>query len=762
MTPPAGHDARQTSDSSPPARSQLRSAGRRKEDRGRVRVSRACDRLRKHDALESALVYFATEQVYDVNIQPLDDAAAAATGERGISTQSHPSDQAVNGTGDTVVSPVDPVDGYPAEESIAFQADQTASSLDTVGVVSSRASLEPAQETDLQTHYVGPSSGVSFLRRVQKSLHQTSSFTHSSSIFAFGDAPLPDFDPAFFFLPPKSEAEDLVARYFDFAVPTHRFLHRPTIETWLNEFYHTKGSMTNEKDALGRSALLLMIFAQAIDYMPNSNAQDNSKIRHVATRTPSLIEFHRDLTMLSARYFLAADHRLSKERGEVRLTSVQARLCQCFFLLSQSRINHCWNLFGTTAHLALAIGLNRRRRWDTSNRYDLIELECCRRVFWCAYSLDNYLSASLGRPRTFKDEDIDQELPICVNDSSIFRDRINTTLNKTQSIMFAPVAHISLSRIVSLVLRDLYPIFPLSPSDRVKFALRYSSDLWNWRLNLPKFLEAEELDSSMLLPLYQRQRNVLNLSFWHALILVYRPFLLSNFASLTRINNTSCQGTVTDTETAKNVAECLKAAMNIVKVVDDLAQAGQMFRAFWFTAYYSFCAVVVLYVYCIQQQCSLPETYQTYFDAAVKCQNQIHQVGTKESLHQRYYVVLEELRREAVHQMENRSRLAHAETVNGQHGVQNMVQSATKEQHSNADTASDHPLDTGLGNGNGCHMMPDGNVFGESPSSLMAEMTSWGEFASLVTGGSGLDMLFSGDMNSSWDIPQNSNFEALM
>lgn len=90
------------------------------------------------------------------------------------------------------------------------------------------------------------------------------------------------------------------------------------------------------------------------------------------------------------------------------MTSVQARLCQCFYLLSQSRINHCWNLFGTTAHLALAIGLNRRRRWDTSNRYDLIELECCRRVFWCAYSLDNYLSASLGRPRTFKDEDIDQ------------------------------------------------------------------------------------------------------------------------------------------------------------------------------------------------------------------------------------------------------------------------------------------------------------------------------------------------------------------
>lgn len=206
----------------------------------------------------------------------------AASSVRGSSTRSDPSDQTINAAGEGAVAAIDPASGHVDEERNVFQADHTASNPDAMGVVSSRASLEPAQQTDLQTHYVGPSSGVSFLRRVQKRLHQTSSFTHSSSIFAFGDAPLPEFDPAFFFLPPKSEAEELLARYFDFAVPTHRFLHRPTIETWLGEFYETKGVMKNEKDALGRSALLLMVFAQATDYMPNSNAQENSKIRHVS------------------------------------------------------------------------------------------------------------------------------------------------------------------------------------------------------------------------------------------------------------------------------------------------------------------------------------------------------------------------------------------------------------------------------------------------------------------------------------------------
>ena len=87
---------------------------------------------------------------------------------------------------------------------------------------------------------------------------------------------------------------------------------------------------------------------------------------------------------------------------------MQARLLQCFYLLTQSRINHCWSLFGTTAHLALAIGLNRGRRYDPSATVDYVELENRRRTFWVAYSLDKYLSAALGRPMTYKDEDIDQ------------------------------------------------------------------------------------------------------------------------------------------------------------------------------------------------------------------------------------------------------------------------------------------------------------------------------------------------------------------
>lgn len=126
----------------------------------------------------------------------------------------------------------------------------------------------------------------------------------------------------------------------------------------------------------------------------------------------------------------------------MQLASVQARLCQCLWLLSQSRINYCYSLFGTVARLLFALGLHRNRH-PRSNYMGQVEIECRRRTFWSAYSLDNYLSAALGRPRTFNDKDVDQELPSCVNDEDI-HDRQDGSISSSGqglSSMFGPVSY---------------------------------------------------------------------------------------------------------------------------------------------------------------------------------------------------------------------------------------------------------------------------------------------------------------------------------
>lgn len=146
----------------------------------------------------------------------------------------------------------------------------------------SRSSPEPqGGQKDQQGHWIGASSAAAFLIRIQKRLHQNSSLSHDSSIFTFGDAPLPEFDPSFFVLPPKPDAQRLVERYFDYAAPTHRFLHRPSIENLVEEFYETQGEMRGREDGKAKAALLMVVFAQAQAYMPpGSTVQENRYYRH--------------------------------------------------------------------------------------------------------------------------------------------------------------------------------------------------------------------------------------------------------------------------------------------------------------------------------------------------------------------------------------------------------------------------------------------------------------------------------------------------
>lgn len=147
--------------------------------------------------------------------------------------------------------------------------------------LSSRNSPEPVQ-TDRQGHYVGPSSGASFLLRIQRKLqHPSSAFSSDTSIFTFGDLPLPESDPRFLILPPLSEAEALLCRYFDFASATHRFLHRPTIEKWLQELYQTRGTMGDERSGRSKTALLFMVFAMAQNFPQSQTGMVDPSSRSV-------------------------------------------------------------------------------------------------------------------------------------------------------------------------------------------------------------------------------------------------------------------------------------------------------------------------------------------------------------------------------------------------------------------------------------------------------------------------------------------------
>jgi hypothetical protein len=289
--------------------------------------------------------------------------------------------------------------------------------------------------------------------------------------------------------------------------------------------------------------------------------------------------------------------------------------------------------------------------------------------------------------------------------------------------MMAPVEHIKLTRIVSLVLRDLYSIRPPSLSLRIELSSKYTSDLHAWRASLSRFLNDDQgrgIDSHLLIPIYQRQRSVLNLAFHHAMLLIHRPFLLSNFASLAHMPTHSTFAPNASIDTSANITSCLEAAMSIVRVVDDVFTSSNLFRSFWFTQYYAFCAVVVLYIYRIQQHLITPGICEGYFAAGQKCQRQLESVSETDCLARRYCLVLEELRLEAARPTSAPSPFS--------------MDPAEHETTTPNSTAQ-------YFNSGGNMPTPDSAVFNSSflpNSSIMADLTSWGQFDSLVTAGIGL------------------------
>ncbi|KAI0414706.1 fungal-specific transcription factor domain-containing protein [Xylaria grammica] len=485
-----------------------------------------------------------------------------------------------------------------------------------------RASPEPG-ERDRQGHFVGASSGLTFLLRLQRRLRRDPDTAPKTSVFTLGDAVLPTFDETSFAIPPRQEAESILKTYFELASPTYRYLHRPTVAGWMRELY-ADGNIAGG-NFYSKYAVVLTMLAQGISYVgSNPNGPDAET---------------------GVRCFLAAQQAISRETGPASLSTVQALLGACFCLLTRSRLAHCWSLFGTTARLILALGLHRRKKKPEVGLYPptgFIELECGKRTFWAAYTLDRYLSAILGRPCAFHDDDIDQEPPAIVEDQNLNSDSIIADDKRNMNTMLAPFSHRMLSLILGETLRRLYGVKSLDKATQYATMSELGTKVDAWKRDLPAFLNADKVDSKLLVPLFQRQSNILGLASAHVRILIYRPCLFNDYDK--------SLGTLSQA-TEDNVAKCVNAAMDIVTVVDRMIESAQFYAASWFSHYQAFCAVVVLYTYTIR--CKLDRTiWGKYYHAAERCQGCVATVANVDSLAQRLWVIMEEFRLEVLSQLQ--------------------------------------------------------------------------------------------------------------
>jgi hypothetical protein len=215
-----------------------------------------------------------------------------------------------------------------------------------------------------------------------------------------------------------------------------------------------------------------------------------------------------------------------------------------------------------------------------------------------------------------------------------------------------------LARIVGDISREVYTVHGGSEEARSDAALRITKDLELWRTELPPTLST--IQASSLIPIYQRQNNVLQLAYAHAIIHANRVFLLDKFVDLSSgvfcLNSKYCN----ERET------CVAAARQIVETVNDLVEQGVNIQAFWWTHYICFCAVVVIYVDAIQKSRVIASQWSRALNRiedkevdhelvmqAELCQRNIAQATLNNAPSRRYRIILQELRQEVTRQQQN-------------------------------------------------------------------------------------------------------------
>lgn len=189
------------------------------------------------------------------------------------------------------------------------------------------------------------------------------------------------------------------------------------------------------------------------------------------------------------------------------ITSLQALVFMILFLQATANLSTCYSYIGIALRSALRMGLHRNLAGI--GNFNPIERETRRRLFWIIRKMDTYVSALLGFPMLLSNDDIDQELPLELDDEYVTKDGCLPMPQGKLSLYTASNAHTRLMVILAKVIKYIYPTKGLEHSVQGSTSNSYSishakireieRDLADWLDKLPMALRPGGTGSPELL-----------------------------------------------------------------------------------------------------------------------------------------------------------------------------------------------------------------------------------------------------------------------
>ncbi|CAD6499315.1 BgTH12-03435 [Blumeria graminis f. sp. triticale] len=437
----------------------------------------------------------------------------------------------------------------------------------------------------------GESSGIGFLHQIQERVYgflsddKTPLFPNStpdmlSSCAALTFSPQPPYKPPGLpDLPLRETAEALCKAAFSKTYFLYCFVHLPTFYETLDKIYEPPRDTSDDSN----SQFFALLFAiLALGYITQKYCHDSYSRQETQEIGMDVNEGH--------KYFTCA--RSAMDITDCRnIPQLQAILFMILYLQSTADLKVCYSYIGMAQRSAIRMGLNR----NLTNECNKIECEVRRRIFWVIQKMDISISAVLGYPKVLDYDDIDQDMPIEVDDEYITKNAVLPVPGGKPSLLLqASNAHTRLSLILAKVIRYIYPTKNVEKSvyevPSTGYAIDHAQihdiedDLTHWLEKLPTSLRPggdEGIESIST-------QQFLRLSYAHVQMMLYRPFLLCF----------SKKDSATETRNKKSLAcaaACVKVSRNIIRIVRDLTKHRIMVGPCWFminTTYFAILSLV--------------------------------------------------------------------------------------------------------------------------------------------------------------------------
>ncbi len=189
---------------------------------------------------------------------------------------------------------------------------------------------------------------------------------------------------------------------------------------------------------------------------------------------------------------------------------------------------------GLAVGIAYKLGLHQcQKRFNNGP----LAAETRKKAFWTLYVVDCFSAASMGSPQLLQDADIETEYPIAIDDEYVEESRFLPTLPGEKSKLSPALALFDVTRVLSKVLRKLYPANGAGVSVSTVEALEIELDDWN--RNLDQHLKLTFIADKPSTLVTGDRSSLLSLAYYHIRSLLHIPRLAFAPSSVMALGDSS-------------------------------------------------------------------------------------------------------------------------------------------------------------------------------------------------------------------------------